>query len=115
MRKIFAAMACVVLAAFMLAGCSSTQQESSTGYPPGTDDEMWSEPKSGVEIEVFVRDGRAYTVDYEYEIPELSGYDEMEEGKHYKLTADVTFLNGGVAGYVDYPQVDRVISIEELA
>lgn len=93
----------------LLIGCGRSTEE-----PPGTSDEMWSESKTGEVLEVYVEDGRVYTAEYKYEIPELQGYDELEEGKHYKLTADVTYLNGGVAGYVDYPQIDRVISIEEI-
>ncbi|MBQ9068521.1 MAG: hypothetical protein IJ131_05575 [Eggerthellaceae bacterium] len=82
---------------------------------PQIDDEMFSELKYDATIEVFKQDGVVYTAEYEYEIPELSGYSELEDGKRYLLTADITFLNGGVAGYVDYPQIENVINIEEIS
>ena len=93
--------------------CFAACSEKTTGDPPGTTDELYKDSQSNVELEVYKQDGLVYTVEYDYEIPELADNEEMEEGKHYILTADVTFLNGGVAGYVDYPQIDRIISIEE--
>ena len=110
MKRILGAILCTMTLSLGLAACS----QAPTGNPPGTTDEMWSDAQSAAVLEVFIKDGRAYTVEYEYEIPELAGYDELEEGKHYKVTADVTLLNGGVAGYVDYPQVERIIGIEEI-
>ena len=114
MRKLCLILIAVSMLTLILVGCGETSEENKTDYPPGTTDELYSESRSDVEIEVFKQEGRVYTVDSEYEITELSGDPELADGKHYKLTADVTFLNGGVAGYVDYPQIDRIISIEEI-
>lgn len=114
MRKLCLIMIAVSILTLIFAGCGDGTEKNTNGYPPGTTDELFAESRSDVEIEVFKQEGRVYTVDSEYEIPELSGNPDLVDGKHYKLTADVTFLNGGVAGYVDYPQIDRIISIEEI-
>ena len=113
-RKLCLILVAVSLLTLIFVGCGDTSEENKTDYPPGTTDELYSESRSDVEIEVFKQEGRVYTVDSEYEIPELSGNPDLVDGKHYKLIADVTFLNGGVAGYVDYPKIDRIISIEEI-
>ena len=98
-----------------LAGCNRTSGTETTAHPHGGSDEMWSEFRNSEVLEVVKKSGRVYTTDTGYELPSLSGYNELEEGKVYKLIADVTLLNGGVAGYVDYPQIERVISIEEIS
>lgn len=103
----------VILAAALLTFCLAACSVIPTEYPPGSTDELYKDSKSGAELEVYKKDGHVYTVDGDYEIAELAGNSDLEEGKHYKVTADVTYLNGGVAGYVDYPQIDRIISIEE--
>ncbi|MBR3313272.1 MAG: hypothetical protein IKG18_03950 [Atopobiaceae bacterium] len=38
-----------------------------------------------------------------------------EGGEAVEVVADVTYLNGGVAGYVDYPQVNSIAGCEEVA
>lgn len=114
MKKFFIITTCVTFMSIALAGCNRTSGTETTAHPHGGSDEMWSESKSGAELEIFVQDGKVYTKDKEYQLTGFPGYEELEDGKNYKLTADVTFLNGGVAGYVDYPQIERVISIEEI-
>lgn len=96
---------------FIFAGCSDN---SSVEPSEDMTDELFKEPKSGVEIEIYREDNHVYTAAEGYDITQYVNNDEIIDGKHYILTADVTFLNGGVAGYVDYPQIDRVISIEEI-
>jgi hypothetical protein len=39
----------------------------------------------------------------------------MKDGGFYKLTADVKYLNGGVAGYVNYPDIKNVSNCEEIS
>ena len=113
-RKLCLIMIMISMLTLTFAGCGDGSEKNTTEYPPGTTDELFTESRSNVEIEVFKQEGKVYTADSEYEIPELSGNPDLVDGKHYKLIADVTFLNGGVAGYVDYPQIDRIISIEEI-
>lgn len=130
MKRTVLAIVCATLLAFTLAGCGGLSSAESKAEPsaepksesaarsnagPGdTTDEMYSESKSAVELEVFKQDGGVFTVDGHNEIPDLKGWDNLKDGRRYKLVADITYLNGGVAGYVDYPQIDRVISVEEL-
>lgn len=114
MKKFFIITTCVTFMSIALAGCNGTYGTETTDHHHRGSDEMWSESKSGAELEIFVQDGKVYTKDKEYQLTGFPGYEELEDGKNYKLTADVTFLNGGVAGYVDYPQIERVISIEEI-
>jgi hypothetical protein len=52
------------------------------------------------------------TSDYHYSVYIA---DDLEDGHFYKVKADVTYLNGGIAGYVDYPQIENVISYEEVS
>jgi major membrane immunogen (membrane-anchored lipoprotein) len=114
MKRIAFTFGCVMLLALALIGCNGSTVPETTVEPPDTTDEMWSESKTDVEIEVYVQDGHVYTAEYDYELPELAGRSDLIDGASYLVTADVTFLNGGVAGYVDYPQIDRIISIEEI-
>lgn len=37
------------------------------------------------------------------------------DGAFYEITADVTYLDGGVAGYAHFPQIDKVISCKEIS
>ena len=113
MKKFITVFACLSFLAFLLVGCNDASKQDRTGFPPETTDELFSNTRRNVELEIFKEDGRVYTVEGHYEISELAGYNELKDGRFYTLTADITYLNGGVAGYVDYPQIDRVISIEE--
>ena len=113
MKKAIIILACAVFLCLTAAGCGGG---SSKGKPQrtGDSDEMFDETVDGAEIDVYVKDGRVFTTEYGYELSWFPGRDDMEEGHFYRLTADVKFLNGGVAGYVDYPQIKEVISIEEI-
>ena len=39
----------------------------------------------------------------------------LKDGRFYKVVADVRYLNGGIAGYVNYPEIKDVISCEETS
>lgn len=69
---------------------------------------------SDYEILAFQFDGRPMTLDYFYD---LDGYygEDLRDGGFYKIVADVELLNGGVAGYVDYPEIKAVTSVEEVS
>ncbi|MCR5108410.1 MAG: hypothetical protein K6B28_09625, partial [Lachnospiraceae bacterium] len=79
--------------------------------PENTSDWMSEDYESGVTLYVFRMDGETYTVDgtERVEVDE-----QLEDGRFYKLVADVTFLNGGVAGYYNYPQIEQVLSCDEI-
>ncbi len=105
-----------VLLVFCLIGCGSAEsnplpEEAETEIS----DEMFTEEVDDATLYVFQLDGRVYTADdYVYEIDAYID-DSLEDGGFYKLTADVEFLNGGVAGYVDYPQILEVKDFEEVS
>ena len=97
----------LTLAAFLLCGCG--RGSSGPTVRPGTTDEMWGNEVDDAEIYAFMYEGRVYTADT---IDEINPYDAtqiMTDGGFYKLTADVKYLNGGVAGYVNYPDIKSVI------
>jgi hypothetical protein len=114
MRRLLSIIVCISLLVFPLAGCGGAPNGKTTGNPPEATDELFSNSQKNAELDIFKEDGLVYTVKGHYELPGLADYDKLVDGGYYKLTADITYLNGGVAGYVDYPQIDRVISIEEI-
>ena len=115
------AIAVVGALAFGLCGCASTTQSSasraSNGSSASTEtdtDQLYSEYIDGYTLYVVQKDDKAFdvitenTVDVPLDlIPDPDAY--------YKVVADVTLLNGGVAGYVDYPDVRNIISCEEIS
>ena len=101
----------LTLAAFLLCGCGIIKPVEE----PGTTDEMWGDEVDDAEIYAFMYEGRVYTADT---IDEINPYDAtplMKDGGFYKLTADVKYLNGGVAGYVNYPDVKSVSNCEAIS
>ncbi len=101
----------LTLAAFLLCGCGIIKPVEE----PGTTDEMWGDEVDDAEIYAFMYEGRVYTADT---IDEINPYDAtplMKDGGFYKLTADVKYLNGGVAGYVNYPDIKSVSNCEEIS
>ena len=103
----------LTLAAFLLCGCG--RGSSGPTVRPGTTDEMWGNEVDDAEIYAFMYEGRVYTADT---IDEINPYDAtpyMKDGGFYKLTADVKYLNGGVAGYVNYPDIKNVSNCEEIS
>lgn len=82
-----------------------------SGTPDSTD-QMFGRDEDAAEFYTFQYGGDSLTVDNGYEVDLRS---DLEDGKFYKVIADVRYLNGGVAGYVDYPEIKDVISIEEVS
>lgn len=101
----------LTLAAFLLCGCGIIKPVEE----PGTTDEMWGNEVEDAEIYAFMYEGQVYTADT---IDKINPYDAtaiMKDGGFYKLTADVKYLNGGVAGYVNYPDIKSVSNCEEIS
>ena len=111
-KLIYLSMIAVLFAA-VFAGCGR-KTVSKPGNQESQTDEMFNERVSDAELFVFVIDDRAYTVDQIYEVKAYLG-ENIAEGGFYKITADVTFLNGGVAGYVNYPEIRSVNRCEEIS
>ena len=92
-----------------LFGCTKKQvpvEESTT-------DQMDSDLKTGEVINIFQMKGHSYTVKDFYEV-DLFGR-QLEDGKFYEVTADISYLNGGIAGYVDFPEIKHIIDCKEIS
>ena len=103
-----------------MGGCFRISANPDDGKPTPVEiestqtDEMYNKTVADGEFYVFqLGDETIETSDYHYSV-NLSG-EELQDGHFYKVVADVTYLNGGIAGYVDYPQIERVISCEEVS
>ena len=112
-RKI-AALAAGLLLALCLAGCVTGTGKPEPEPVPDETDQMWRDREEDAQLRVFLLNGRMYTADHIYEVGAFPG-EPAEDGRFYRITADVDFLNGGVAGYVDYPEIRRVSKTEEIS
>ena len=75
---------------------------------------MYRERLEHAKLYVYVKDGKALSADYGYGI-DVHSEQELKEGSYYEGVADIDILNGGIAGYVNYPEVKRVYSCTEVA
>ncbi len=121
MRHLSLGAAVLLMAVLALGGCTSPGQ--STGGDDGVEvveiddtstDQMWNDRVSGAVLYVFPYEDKVITVEHPQTV-QFPWYESLEEGKFYKAVADVTYLNGGIAGYVDYPEIEDVSSCEEIA
>lgn len=121
------------LLAFALVGCASTSapggsssssggsassgasaSSSGTANDSFATDQMYSSSAYSEALYVFQIDGKTVTTNGCYTVDVNSG-EPLRDGGFYKVIADVTYLNGGIAGYVDYPEVKSVYSCEEIS
>ena len=102
----------LTITAFLLCGCG---RRGGSSKGSGTTDEMFNRKVEDAKITVFMFEGRVYTTDTIDEINPYYAIEHMTDGGFYKLTADVTYLNGGVAGYVNYPDIKSVSNCEEIS
>lgn len=95
---------------------ASTAADTSSTLDPDsqTTDQMWSEDVTDAQLTVFCIDGRAYVLDDQNNTVSVPA-NELRDGGFYQMTADVTYLNGGVAGYVNYPEIHEVTAITEIS
>ena len=100
-----------VLLALGLAACGGGGR-SSAPIDETSSDVMYSDDVADAEFYVLQIDGKTITVENYYDV--YLG-EQLQDGCFYKVVADVTYLNGGVAGYVDFPQVKSVKSIEQVS
>lgn len=110
--------ALVLVGCLGVVGCARTPTEA----PPSevvtiedgdATDQMWSDTVAGAELYVFPYEGQLITVQ-DPESISMPLAEDLEDGKFYRVIADVTYLNGGIAGYVNYPQVEHVESCTEV-
>ena len=114
------ATALVLAGCLCVVGCARTPDEAA---PPaevvtiedgGATDQMWSDTVAGAELYIFPYEDQLITV-RDPESIDMPLTEALEDGKFYKVVADVTYLNGGIAGYVNYPQIEHVESCEEVS
>ena len=120
MKRIICVMLVGVCVAMAIAGCSSQQRQvpelvdDTVIIDEDATDQMFSEDVYGAEFFVFQMDGESFTVDDCYPVG-LMQEDSLIDGRFYKVVADVTYLNGGIAGYVNFPEVHDVHSCVEVS
>ena len=111
-------MAGLVVAVLGLSACAGKATKPKEPEPVPIEststDEMFNERVRDAQLRVFVIDGRSKTVDTLDEV-DVASEKELEEGHFYDVVADVTYLNGGIAGYVNYPEIERVTSCEDVS
>lgn len=80
--------------------------------PQNSDDWLYEDYEYGTTIYAFQKDGQTYLVNGS---DIINTGETLEDGCFYKIKADAKILNGGVAGYYNYPEIERVISCEEIS
>lgn len=106
--------ATVVLLALSLAGCGKKQDPEEIITDENATDQMWSELVTDAEIYIFGFGSDVYTFD-EMLYPVECFDDSIVDGGFYKVTADINYLNGGIAGYVNFPEIKSVSKVEEVS
>ena len=106
----------LITCALLVLGCSSRQINDFVDNGPGEftqTDEMFERDENDAELTVFQLDDTTYMVKTCDRLDSVGL--PLEDGHFYQLVADVTYLNGGVAGYVDYPQIKDVVGCTEIS
>jgi len=81
-------------------------------YTGDIEDWLYEDKKHNITIQVFQMDGKTCTVDG---LDTVDVYEPLEDGHFYEIIADATILNGGVAGYYNYPQIEKVSDCREIS
>ena len=103
---------CAALTGLTLASCRSKDNVQGPSDEYSTD-QMWSDVSMDETLLAFAYEDSLYTPDYMYE---LKIYEpEPRDGGFYRLTADVKYINGGVAGYYNYPEIIKLHKMEEIS
>ena len=109
-RKVLITSLIVIFMILVLGACG---KKDPVPQEPDATDQLYKDKKNNEVVYIFQMDDTTYMIDPAYEIQLYE--EDLEDGKFYKLTADITYLNGGVAGYVNFPEIDKVISCEEIS
>lgn len=110
-RKLSGILIAAMLVLFF-AGCKTGNTNGKPGVENSTD-QLYREYQDNMELTLFCYDNELYTVDYMYRV---NAYEPgMRDGGFYQVNAEGNVLNGGVAGYVDYPEIESVHSVEEIS
>lgn len=81
-----------------------------SGTPDSTD-QLFSRYEDHATFYVFGFDKKALSSS-DFEPVDVG--EEIKDGHFYKVIADVEFLNGGVAGYVNHPEIKKVYEVTEV-
>ena len=97
-----------------LAFCACTIDIS--GLTDGGDypDKLYQKKEGGETLYVFRLGDKYFDVESSYDV-DLDTDREIEDGEFVKITADVTYLSGGTAGFKNKPQIDNIYSIETVS
>lgn len=103
-----------LLAAALLFSPACSLAPARPGGTGSASDEMAENRVEDAEFYVFQFDGATRTVK---QIEYLGSHiaQDLKDGCFYRVVADVSYLNGGIAGYVDHPQIHSVKSCEEVS
>ena len=93
---------------------SSSSASSVVEVPDDSTDQMWQDTIDGARFYVFAYEGEAFMADVHGYGVNVSYGEPLKDG-FYQVVADVTYLNGGIAGYVDYPEVKSVASVQPVS
>lgn len=96
------------------ADTSSTTDTGSMISDVESTDQMWKDKVAGAEMYVFPYEDMVVTA-FDSQSVQLPWNEPLEQGKFYKVIADVEYLNGGIAGYVNYPEIKSVSSVKEVS
>ena len=88
---------------FTISSCK--KKEEVVPIDDDSTDQIFYDTVKGDTIYIFQMDGASYIIDPSYEIWLTD--DRLEDGHFYALTADITYVNGGYAGYYNFPEFDE--------
>ena len=101
-------------------GFDSNSSANNNNLPPsdkqqddGTTDQMFTHTENQVTLIVTQIGGKTRDIYSGYSLDIYSG-EQLRDGAFYEIVADVEFLNGGIAGYVDFPDVKHIYTCKEV-
>lgn len=92
---------------------TAVDEPSNTEQPDDSTDQMIHREEKEVTLDVAQVDGKTRLLS-SGEVLQLYSGDQLREGAFYRVVADVDYLNGGIAGYVDYPDIQHIYSCKEI-
>ena len=101
----------IVLMALSFSACG--RKEEIIPIDDDSTDQMFDDTVYGDIVYLFQMDGETFMIEPSYQIW-MEEYD-LKDGCFYRMKADITYLNGGIAGYYNFPDKIDVISVEEVS
>ena len=106
--------AVLLAVAATLLGCGGSPVEAPTTIEDDSTDQMYSDEVTDAVLYVFTFEGSIRTVS-DCQAVDITAQGDFAKDGFYRVVADVTYLNGGIAGYVDHPEVRQVKSCEAVS